>query len=417
MKLLLVVPTYPHPGHPFSGVFNQRCAHALRQACERVEVLAPRPYSPPLLGRFKTRWKMYSRIPRLQEDRGILVHRPGFVQLPGIVPTLWADPATYGVCRRVALRLQERHGFDAILSFDLLGAGSLAWRLGRLLHLPAAGWATGSDVRYAPTSPEGRLVTRALRVLDMVFCQSRELLARAAFLLGVPPNRMEETRYVVLPRGVATPGAIPRNEMRRALRSEWGIGDENVVVLAVGRISREKGTFELLEAVRAARRSNPRIVCVLVGAHAGFDDSADVMRSLATDPTLRDAVRVVPACAPDRVWEHLSAADIFAFTSHREGMPNSLLEAMAMEVPAVAFGIPPVLEIEANTGAVQTVPPLDVGALSQALVALAASPSERVRLGRLGRRRVEANYLVAKNMALAVRYLAGISPATMLRGA
>jgi glycosyltransferase involved in cell wall biosynthesis len=38
---------------------------------------------------------------------------------------------------------------------------------------------------------------------------------------------------------------------------------------------------------------------------------------------------------------------MFAFTSHHEGMPNSLLEAMAMGVPAIAFAIPPVVELEA----------------------------------------------------------------------
>ena len=62
-------------------------------------------------------------------------------------------------------------------------------------------------------------------------------------------------------------------------------------------------------------------------------------------------------------------------------MPNSLQEAMVMGVPAIAFDIRPVLELEAGTGALVHVPQLDTTLFAEAIIRLAASPKERERIG------------------------------------
>ena len=121
---------------------------------------------------------------------------------------------------------------------------------------------------------------------------------------------------------------------------------------------------------------------------------------------LRDRVLLLPACKPDRVWHYLCAADIFAFPSHEEGMPNSLLEAMIMGIPAIAFAIPPVREIEAGTGALITVPTLNTELFSEAILRLAASPAQRIYIGERGRSRVMDRFMVQKNMAEVVERLA-----------
>jgi glycosyltransferase involved in cell wall biosynthesis len=103
----------------------------------------------------------------------------------------------------------------------------------------------------------------------------------------------------------------------------------------------------------------------------------------------------------------LCAADIFAFPSHEgwEGMPNSLLEAMVMKVPAVAFAIQPILEIESGTGGIVIVPQLDSEQFSKEILRLAASSDERARIGEIGRAQVMERFTVRKNMAEAVERL------------
>jgi len=404
MRLLVVVPTYPHPGHPFSGVFNERSVGALNELCNGVEVLVPRPYVPPLVSSCLSRWKMHALTPSFAVRNGINVYRPAYLQIPKVGGAFWLDLGAYLFCRSLARRLHKHARFDAILSFDLVAAGGLAWRLGEELKIPAGGWATGGDLNFLALSSYGQATARALRRLDIVFYQSHDLLKKAATLLGSVTTEMSPERHIVLPRGISIPGCLSKKEMRQRLRVGLGIANEQVLVLYVGRISREKGAYDLINAISLALAKNPKIVCIMLGSLPAFDETTAVQKYLDKLPAV-NKLRIVAACAQENVWEYLSAADIFVFPSHREGMPNSLLEAMVMGVPSVAFAIPPVLEIEAGTRGLALVPPFDSGQFAEEILTLAARPDERSRIGKIGRQRVMEGFIVKNNMAEAIRRL------------
>jgi glycosyltransferase involved in cell wall biosynthesis len=298
--------------------------------------------------------------------------------------------------------LHRHSAFDAIVSFDLIGAGGVAWRLGRDLQIPATGWATGGDVRVPASSPHGRAVIRALKNLDLVFYQSRELLAKAAGLLGMSVNELSGNRHVVLPRGIPEPPQICQADTRNRTRATWGVKAEEMVVLYLGRILRQKGMLELLEAVDFAVCHDPRIRCVLIGSNSALDETALVKQKLQGLPRSRERVMILPECNPNDIWGNLCAGDIFIFPSHHEGMPNSLLEAVAIGLPAISFAIPAVQELEAGSGGVALVPPFDSKMLGEAILRLAASPDERMRLGQAGRAMVMNKYSVTRNMAAAL---------------
>ncbi|HWP58311.1 MAG TPA: glycosyltransferase [Candidatus Acidoferrales bacterium] len=413
---MVVAPSYPHPGHPYSGVFNERCVEALGKLCETVEVLAPRPYVPPVVSRWMPRWRAYGHQRSGKSVNGTMVLRPAAVVVPRWGGALWVDRAAFFCCRRTARARHKRVGFDAILSFDLLGAGGLAWRIGRELGVPASGWATGSDVRVPRSSSFGRSVARALRRLELVFYQSRELRAQAAALLGIAPEEMPPERHMVLSRGIAEPPPLQKQEVRSRIRRELGLAEDAVLVLNVGRVSRDKGVFELLDAVSRAARHDPRIHCAIVGASPEFDESALVEKQLSERSELKDRVRLVRACAPDKVWEYLCAADIFAFASHREGMPNSLLEAMAMGVAAVAFAIPPVQEIDATGDSLVRVPSFESAAMAREINRLAVSPLRRAEIGANAKRAVLERFLTKHSMATAARKIAELVERRNARG-
>ena len=398
---------YPWSDNPARGVFNERSARALDDLCDGVEVLAPRPYAPPVISSWVPRWRSYRRMPGHEIRNGILVRRPAYPVVPRVGGALWDDPGGFIWCRRTARSMHRRRRFDAILSFDLVASGGTAWRIGRDLGIPAAGWAVGGDVA-APGWFHRRAVLRAVTHLDLVFYQSRELLEAVAHRLGRPPGDMPSDRHVVLPRGIPLPPVLGRTEVRERTRAEWSVQSDQLVVLTIGRIVRDKGVFELLDAVSLASRSDPRLVCVLVGANPAFDETGAVVDRLSTSPALRGRVKLLPACSPERIWEYLCAADIFAFPSHREGMPNSLLEAMAMGVPVVAFPIPPVLEVKGATQGIAVAPVRDAAALATTLLGLAASPDERASIGADGRARVMQGFMLGENMAEALRRLASV---------
>jgi glycosyltransferase involved in cell wall biosynthesis len=299
--------------------------------------------------------------------------------------------------------MHKRVAFDAIMSFDLIGAGGIAWRIGRELRLPASGWAFGSDVRVLPSSAHGRVVARALQNLDLVFYQSRELLEKAASLLGIAPTELPINQHVVLPHGIPEPRQINERSLRHQKRSCLHITAGQIVVIYLGRIARQKGVLELLEACRLASMQDLRIRCVLVGSNPAFDDTGLLTKRLNELAWLRERVMIIPECSPDKVWEYLCAADIFAFPSHNEGMPNSLLEAMSIGLPAIAFAISAVQELENGTGGLVLVPQFEVKPFADAILRLAASPDERRRVGEKGRKVILERFMMDKNMAESLR--------------
>jgi glycosyltransferase involved in cell wall biosynthesis len=401
VKLLLVAESYPHRTHSFAGVATERNALALCELGEQVAVLAPRPYAPPIVGSLSPRWRLYGQIPSDEARHGIPVLRPAYPQLPRIAGALCFEVGGHLFSRRSAWEMHRRTGFDAILGFDL-AAGGVAWRLGRNLGIPACGWAFGSDVRvrHSPLAVSTR--ARTLRRLDLVFYQSHELREEAANLLGMPLDRLAQDRHIVLPHGIPEPPALRREEVRKQIRTHLAVADDGILVVSLGRILGQKGIYELLEALSFTSAHHPRLDCVIVGSMPGLDETEAVQAVIGRTSALRGRVRVIAACAPERVWAYLCAADLFAFASHHEGMPNSLLEAMVMGVPAVAFSIPPVREIEGGTGALHTVPLADTKSFADSILRLAASPEERARVGARGRARVLDAFLVERNMARAV---------------
>jgi teichuronic acid biosynthesis glycosyltransferase TuaC len=386
--------------------FNERSVIALQELCEETRVLVPRPYAPPVLSSFHPRWKAYRDIPSYELRNNVAVYRPAYPQLPKMTASFCIDGGAFLWCRRIAQRLHRLVGFDAILSFDLLGAGGIAWKIGRDLEIPAVGWAIGNDVRVKVSSAQGRAVARALKRLDLVFYQSRELLdvATTSFF-AAPRNDNSLNRHIVMARGIPEPPQLQKHSIRHRVRQQLGVSETNVLVVYIGRIVREKGIHELSEAVLRAAEHNPKIRCAIIGSDSDFDETELLVARLYNRPGMDKIITLVPACGPDRVWDYLCAADIFAFTSYREGMPNSLLEAMAMGVPAVAFSIPPVLEIESDTGALVLVPPFDSKLFSEALLHLAASPAERTRIGAAGKREVLNRYMIRKTTNLAFNHL------------
>jgi glycosyltransferase involved in cell wall biosynthesis len=405
---ILVVGAFPRVTHPYSAVFNQRCVAALQEHGQVVEVLAPRPYLPRVAAYLplEQRWKTWAAIKPNEVRDGISVSRPAYFQIPGIGAAFWVDQGAFFCCRGIARRLHRRVGFDAIVSFDLIDAGGLSWRLGKDLGIPASGWAFGSDLRHPAVSHLGRVALRALSNLDLVFYQSAELFQIGARLLDIDPARMDTNKHVILPHGVPEPRADGRNAARLRVRSSLNIREHEIVILSVASILRDKGVFELLHAMSLAVDRDCRLRCLLVGSLPGFDETGVVLKALESSPGLKEHVTLLPACNPDKVWEYLCGADLFAFPSHNEGMPNSLLEALAMGLPAVAFAIPPVLQIERGSGGLVTVPPFSCTELSEAILRLAASGDERARIGARGRTQVMEHFMINKNMAEAVRRIA-----------
>jgi glycosyltransferase involved in cell wall biosynthesis len=122
---------------------------------------------------------------------------------------------------------------------------------------------------------------------------------------------------------------------RNAIRSEWGIGERDVVVGVVGRLVREKGIAEVLAAANRLRQEHANVRFVIVGpAEPGKADGID---AVALDRARADGV--VFAGERTDMPRCYAAMDLFVTASWREGFPRSAMEAAAMGLPTIATNI------------------------------------------------------------------------------
>ena len=171
-------------------------------------------------------------------------------------------------------------------------------------------------------------------------------------------------------------------------RSELGIPANGLVIIFVGRVTKDKGITELLTAFEKIAERNLEVHLVLVGP---FEPEQDALPALTMDRLKRNSrIHCIGFCAaPERF---LAAADIFCLPSYREGFGSVVVEAGAMELPAVVTRVTGLVDTvaEGETGLI--VPAKSVGELAQALQTLLDSKALRTSLGRAARQRVVQSF-------------------------
>jgi len=154
-------------------------------------------------------------------------------------------------------------------------------------------------------------------------------------------------------------------------------------VVSVGRMIPIKDQATLLTAFASASRPHDRLVVL------GDGPLRAELEQLAGRLGVADRVELPGLLPRDDVYRLLGRADAYVSTSRGEGLPLSVLEALAARLPAVLSDIPPHREVAAATAAARLVPVGDARAFADALSRLLALPSEqRAALGRSARKAV-----------------------------
>lgn len=228
-----------------------------------------------------------------------------------------------------------------------------------------------------------RVVAKRTRLF---FSQARGDVARAA-ALGIA----EVNRTTVIGNGVDTRRFAPDPVLRVTTRAALGIPDHAVVVTIVARLVREKGLLDLADAALALA-PDPRLHFIVVG-RALPSDRSSVEPALNAHP-VRKALgtrwRLLGMRAD--VAELLIASDLFVLPSLREGLPRSVIEAMACGLPVVATAIPACMELVRDGDTGRLVPVSDSAALAVAINSLASDDERRVQMGKRAREIALANH-------------------------
>lgn len=110
---------------------------------------------------------------------------------------------------------------------------------------------------------------------------------------------------------------------------------ENKYLLFIGRLVVDKGIVELVKVFAALQQTNPSLKLILVG---GYEEKLDPLPA-ATLKEIETNASIIHINWTDDVKYYMSLADYFVFPSHREGFPNVVLQAGAMELPVICSHI------------------------------------------------------------------------------
>jgi glycosyltransferase involved in cell wall biosynthesis len=259
-------------------------------------------------------------------------------------------------------RLVGRGRFDLVHShmpYVALGARTLRRPL--IIHTEHNTWET-----YRPSTRWANRLTYPRNAAVIAVSHA------VAVSIRPPPFVRTSPRVHVIRHGAELSANGPLTPASRArARRTLGLGERALVIGTVGNLTAKKDHRILLEATAQAASHDREIQLVLIGSGPLERAVRDDARSLGLSN------RVVFTGSRDDVAELLPAFDVFALSSRNEGLPISLLEAMAAGVPCVATSVGGVPEVIDNGNEGLLVPAGDAAALADALSTLLHTPDLR----------------------------------------
>lgn len=330
---------------------------------------------------------------------------PGWRELPAVVfahlAFLAANPRRYlatlaFACARgetawlrefaQAVRLADelrRAGVAHLHAHFAAEPASLAELVQRLSGISYSISAHAKDIYRSPRGALERKLRAAAFTVTCTEC-NREYLARIAGS-GAPVYRayhgVDLEKFA--PRAPAVEPSVP-------------------LVLSVGRLREKKGFATLIEACGRLADAGVAFRCEIVG----YGPERDRLQGLIDAKGLSGTVALVGKLTHEQIVEKYRAATLFvlpcqiAADGDRDGIPNVLLEAMAMRLPVVSTAVSGIPEaVEHGTNGL-LVDPENAGALAEAVRTLLLSPSLRSTFGARGRITVVQRFSHGSNLGL-----------------
>jgi len=189
-----------------------------------------------------------------------------------------------------------------------------------------------------------------------------------------------------IPNGIIEPSGVTA-KARKRVRDEFGVTEEQFLILSMGRLVAGKGLKDLVAAMAIMRDEGQVGIRLLM---PGTGPSFESLTQLVSASRL-DNVIAMPGFRTD-VGALLSAADVVVLPSYREGLSIALLEAMAAGKPIVASDIGSNREATGDGSAALVVPCGIPGALAEAVDRLRSNRNESGELANRARARWEELY-------------------------
>jgi len=288
----------------------------------------------------------------------------------------WVPGLPVAMACRMTLRLLQWHP-RVLITFNYHGD-----IMGRILGRLAGVRAIVSSFRtaYVKTTGREKLYRRTQRLVNLTAGNSHAGIRFLVTRKILPPGKT-----LVIPNGISAAN-FPFPASREEVRAEFDLPENAFVWLAVGNLLPSKDYPTLLEAMARCGGSF-RLLIAGGGTQESLDGLRDEARRLGIE------ARILFLGSRADVPRLLRGCDAYVLSSAWEGMPNSVMEAMASAVPVVCTDAGGVRELVTHGVSGFIVPCRDSGALAARMVEVMGLPGdERRRLGAAGRDRIIADF-------------------------
>jgi glycosyltransferase involved in cell wall biosynthesis len=291
----------------------------------------------------------------------------------------------------IALKVLESGRIRHLHAHFCHTATAVAMLASRLSGVPFSFTAHAKDIYRRDMNPGDLLRVKMRRARFVVTCTK----ANRDFLkLLCPEEGPLRTIYHGLDLSLFTP-SNGKIEERGGAPPAW-------LILSAGRMVEKKGFTYLVEACRRLRDQGYEFNCLIIGG--GDPQHTEEIRSLIERLNLEKVVTLQQAVTQEELRRIYERATLFALpcqiieSGDRDGIPNVLVEAMAMELPVVSTGISGIPELIEHRENGLLVPQRDAAALAEAIGELLENPALRYQLGRAARVTVRRNFDARQNI-------------------
>jgi glycosyltransferase involved in cell wall biosynthesis len=364
MNVCLLSNTYP-PDVGGVAVSARRIAHGLTAAGCEIHVLTLSQSVPP--GSVRT-----------ETDGAVTLHRLGAHSRPRETLADWFD---------AAVALDTAQGFDLFQGQFLAPAGYLAALAARYRGKPSVVSARGNDVDLMPF--DRRRATFALKALewaDAVVAVTRDLARKAAALSG-------RDDVQIIHNGVDTELFAPQPP-DPDLRERLGLDDRPVIAF-LGEARAKKGLGRMLRIYPRLCEAVPVQMLLVGGVRKDDKEMVKFFQRQHRDLPFH----LVPPQPNIEMPKYYALSDIVILPSLRDGLPNTLLEAMACGRLVVASAVGGMLDVVSDGYDGLLLPARDDDAWVDSLQRLLLDPQTRDQLGSAARQTVGARFTVEREQA------------------
>lgn len=323
-------------------------------------------------------------LPSVRVENGVTVFRvPVFFrsrQAAANMPSMLAFlPSGYLKGRK----LIEEHNYDIINTHFAVPTGPVGKWLAKKAKIPNVLCVHGGDL-YDPSkwaSPHRHSILRSI---------VRGVLRKADTIIGGSSNTVENihTYYDSEVKAECIPYAIQRqDDVVAAPRDRYGIADDDLVFVTVGRLVSRKGLDQLIEVM--SKLNNKKVHLFVIGS----GPLEEPLKALSQELGLAEQIHFLGQVDDQEKLEVLHMADIYTSTSVHEGFGIVFLEAMAAGLPVVCYdfgGQTDFLETDSNGYVVKL---NDKAAFQKACQQLIDDPALRVKMSKHNQKTVTDYYI------------------------